>query len=111
VPTTTAPETPWRATPVRTPDDLTPAGSRHDTGGQEWDVRYGEAESVPAGTVREADLIEIELCAGVWIVVDDVAADPDEPDLLYIDGRTVDSGQPKTVVADEDALIRRRRQI
>jgi DNA segregation ATPase FtsK/SpoIIIE, S-DNA-T family len=111
VPTATAPDTPWSATPVRTPDDPTPAGSRHNTVSHEWDVRYGEADSVPAGTVREADLIEVELGAGVWIVVDDVAADPHEPDLLYIDGRTVDSGQPKTVVADEDALIRRRRQI
>jgi DNA translocase FtsK/SpoIIIE-like protein len=111
VPTATAPDTPWSATPVRTPDDPTPAGSRHDAAGQEWDLRYGEADSVPAGTVREADLIEVELGLGVWIVVDDVAADPDEPDLLYIDGRTVDSGQPKTVVADEDALVRRRTQI
>src|SRR5262245_1534609 len=111
VPSETAPDTPWSTTPARTPDDPTPTGSRQDTSGPEWDLRYGEADSVPAGTVREADLIELELGSGVWIVVDDVAADPDEPDLLYIDGRTVDSGQPKTVVADEDALIRRRRQI
>ena len=111
VPTGTAPVTPWSPKPDREPDDVTRPSSHRAAIGHAWDVGYGKAETVPAGTVREADLIEIEAGTDVWIVVDDVAADPDEPDLLYIDGRTVDSGQPKTVVADEDALIPRRRQV
>ena len=55
--------------------------------------------------------MEVDEFLGIWVVVDHIAADPDEPDLLYIDGRVVDSGQPKTIVAAEDAPVARRRQI
>jgi S-DNA-T family DNA segregation ATPase FtsK/SpoIIIE len=110
VATTNFPVTPWTDPAVPPPDALA-AVLDQDARGLEWERRYGQAETVPAGSVREADLIEVEAGSNVWIVVDDVAADPDEPDLLYIDGRTVDSGLPNTVVADEDAMIARRRQL
>jgi hypothetical protein len=61
--------------------------------------------------VIEADIVEVDAGSNVWVVVDHVATDPDEPDMLYIDGRVVDTGHPKTIVADEDAMIPRRRQL
>lgn len=75
-----------------------------------WELRYGEQEVVAGREVREADLVEVVEDANLWVVVDQVAADPDEPDMLYIDGRVVDTGHPKTIVADQEAPIRRRRQ-
>jgi hypothetical protein len=87
------------------------AGVSGIAGHSEWQV---PALGVGAGfamiALGAAIRAEVEAGSGVWIVVDHVAADPDEADLLYLDGRVVDSGQPKTVVADEDAFLPRRRQ-
>ena len=137
VETDAAPDTPWaeRGKHVRTDLDLADAsvrteldrsavdlatadltaadvaGPQVDVGPAEWEQRYGREKLVLAHEVREADIVEAQAGSNVWVVVDHVAADPDEPDLLYIDGRVVDTGHPKTVVADEDALIHCRRQL
>jgi hypothetical protein len=58
----------------------------------------------------EADLVELVEGSNVWVVVDHITTDPDEPDMLYIDGRVVDTGHPKTIVAAEESPIRRRQQ-
>lgn len=113
VETWTRPQTPWTEA---APEPIDPieiddqTWEEVDTDPHEWDLRYGGRESVPAGDVGEADLVEIDEFLNIWVVVDHIASDPDEPDLLYIDGRVVDSGQPKTIVAAEDAPIARRRQ-
>ncbi len=110
--TTRRPEAPWGG----------PAG-RHrgearetvweplDVEVHEWDAGYGPEEQVAAREIAEADLVELVEGSNIWVVVDHIAADPDEPDMLYIDGRVVDTGHPKTIVADEESPIRRRSQL
>jgi FtsK/SpoIIIE family len=76
----------------------------------EWDAGYGPEQEVAARKVAEADLVELVEGSNVWVVVDHITTDPDEPDMLYIDGRVVDTGHPKTIVAAEESPIRRRQQ-
>jgi hypothetical protein len=106
------PEAPWREPAGRHRGETWESiWERVDVEMHEWDARYGPEEQVAAREVAEADLVELVDGSNVWVVVDHIAADPDEPDMLYIDGRVVDSGHPKTIVADEESPIRWRPQL
>jgi DNA segregation ATPase FtsK/SpoIIIE, S-DNA-T family len=116
VETDAAPDTPWaeRGRHVRTDVDDTaadPLWGPIEADVSDWELRYSKEDLVLAREVSEADIVEVDRGSNVWVVVDQVATDPDEPDMLYIDGRVVDTGHPKTIVADEDAMLSRRRQV
>ena len=110
--TTNPPDAPWGEPADRHRGEAAKtAWEPLDVEVHEWDAGYGPEEQVAAKDVAEADLVEIVDGSNVWVVVDHIAADPDEADMLYIDGRVVDTGHPKTIVAHEESPLRRRQQL